>query len=79
MSEITLYGAEWCADCRRSKSLLNDRGVEYTYVDLEAQPDAVEVVLERNEGRRVIPTIVFSDGTHLAEPSDRELLERLGF
>ena len=50
MSDITMYGAEWCADCRRSKALLDGRGVEYTYVDLEAQPEAVEIVLEQKRG-----------------------------
>jgi len=35
MAEITFYGADWCSDCRRSKSLLNTLGVEYDMKDVE--------------------------------------------
>jgi len=75
---IVLYVAEWCPDCRRSKAFLRDQRVEYTYVDLEATPDEVATVLEYNNGKQVIPTIVFPDGTHLAEPTNEELAEKLG-
>lgn len=78
MPEIVMYGADWCGDCRRSKALLERFGVDFDYVDLEAQPAGIAVVLERNEGRRVIPTIVFPDGSHLAEPTDQELAAKLG-
>lgn len=75
---IVLYGAEWCPDCRRSKAFLRDQRIEYTYVDLEARPDEVASVLEYNDGKQIIPTIVFPDGSHLAEPSNEELAEKLG-
>ncbi len=75
---IVLYGAEWCPDCRRSKAFLRDQRIEYTYVDLETQPDEVATVLEYNDGKQIIPTIVFPDGSHLAEPSNEELAEKLG-
>ena len=45
-STITMFGAEWCRDCRRTKAQLDDLGVEYTYVDLEADPSAAEVARE---------------------------------
>lgn len=75
---IVLYGAEWCPDCRRSKAFLRDQRIEYTYVDLEARPAEVATVLEYNDGKQIIPTIVFPDGSHLAEPSNEELAEKLG-
>ncbi|MCB1282471.1 MAG: hypothetical protein KDB18_13195, partial [Salinibacterium sp.] len=37
---ITMYGADWCSDCRRSKKLLDEMDVDYEYVDLLADPDA---------------------------------------
>lgn len=76
--QIVMYGAQWCPDCRRSKAFLDRNGVPYEYVDLETSADDVERVLELNEGRHVIPTIVFPDGSHVAEPSDAELAARLG-
>ena len=45
-STITMFGAEWCRDCRRTKAQLDDLGVEYTYVDLDADPAAAEVARE---------------------------------
>jgi thioredoxin reductase (NADPH) len=29
MNEIVLYGADWCPDCRRAKSFLDESGVEF--------------------------------------------------
>lgn len=78
MSEvITMYGAEWCGDCRRSKRFLDSNSVSYNYIDVEADTLASEKVVEINGGMRSIPVIVFPDGTHLTEPSDNALKEKL--
>lgn len=74
---ITMYGAEWCGDCRRSTALLKELGVEYTYINLEETPEATEKVVEINGGAQSIPVIVFDDGTHLTEPSDPALRAKL--
>ena len=76
--DIVMYGADWCGDCRRSKAFLERRGVPFTYVDLEERPDEIAEVIKRNDGRRSIPVIVFSDGTHLTEPSNDALAAKLG-
>lgn len=82
MSEqITMYGAEWCGDCRRSKRFLDSNNINYKYIDVEADQSASDKVIEINGGMRSIPVILFSDGTHLTEPSDKDLqakLESLG-
>lgn len=75
--QITMYGADWCGDCRRSKRLLAELGVEYTNIDVEADPSAADKVREINGGAQSIPVIVFSDGTHLTEPSDMDLTAKL--
>jgi len=69
MAEIEFYGADWCSDCRRSKSLLNTLGVEYEMHDVAEDASAAERSKEIS-GRTNIPVIRFSDGTHLVEPSD---------
>lgn len=74
---ITMYSADWCGDCRRSKRLLNELNVPYTMVDVDADESAAEKVIEINGGMRSIPVIVFDDGTHLTEPSDAVLKEKL--
>ena len=79
--DIVMYGAEWCGDCRRSKALLDKLGASHqltsTYIDVEADPAAADRVIEINGGMRSIPVICFPDGTHLTEPSDNALREKL--
>lgn len=76
-ANITMYGADWCGDCRRSKRFLDTNSVAYEYVDVETDTSASEKVIEINGGMRSIPVIVFPDGTHLTEPSDNALKEKL--
>ena len=76
-NQIRMYGAAWCGDCRRSKKFLDSNNVKYDYVDVEADKTASDKVIEINNGMRSIPVIMFPDGTHLTEPSDAALKEKL--
>jgi mycoredoxin len=76
-ADITMYGADWCGDCRRSKRLLEELDVQVTHIDVEADQSAAAKVIEINGGAKSIPVIVFSDGTHLTEPSDNDLKAKL--
>jgi len=75
--EITMYSADWCGDCRRSKRLLDELNIKYTLIDIEADSAAADKVIEINGGMKSIPVIVFADGTHLTEPSDIDLKAKL--
>ncbi len=44
-SNITMYSADWCGDCRRSKRLMDSLNVEYTIIDVEADPSASDKVI----------------------------------
>ena len=76
MAEVTFYGAEWCSDCRRSKTLLNTLEVQFEMKDLE-QDAHLAAEAEGISGRKNIPVVLFKDGTHLVEPSDAELTAAL--
>ena len=72
MSEVIVYGADWCGDCRRSAALLKALNVEYEKRDVEQSAEYTEEA--RNiSGRTNIPVILFADGKHLVEPTDAEL------
>lgn len=73
---LTVYGADWCSDCRRSKALLDREGVDYRWIDVEAVESAAAEALSIS-GRTSIPVIVFPDGGHLVEPTDEALKARL--
>ncbi len=75
---ITVYGAHWCPDCRTSKQFLGEHQIPYQWVDIEEDKSAEQLVIEKNNGKRIIPTIVFEDGTFLTEPSNAQLAEKLG-
>lgn len=76
-ADITMYGADWCGDCRRSKRLFEELDVQVNHIDVEVDQSAAAKVVEINGGAQSIPVIVFSDGTHLTEPSDNDLKAKL--
>jgi thioredoxin reductase (NADPH) len=76
--DITVYGAHWCPDCRRSKQFLGEHQIPYNWVDVEQDQQAEQYILQKNEGKRIIPTIEFADGSILVEPSNAELAAKLG-
>ena len=74
--QIRLFGTPWCPDCRRSKQFLNEQRVAYEWNDIDQDEDARAYVQEVNNGKQIIPTIVFSDGSVLVEPTNAELAAR---
>ena len=77
LADITMYGADWCGDCRRSKRLFEELDIQVNHIDVEVDESAAAKVQEINGGAKSIPVIVFSDGTHLTEPSDNDLKAKL--
>src|SRR5512147_2260688 len=75
---VTVYGAYWCPDCRRSKKFLGEQFIPYRWVDIEQDKDGEAYVLQRNDGKRIIPLVLFEDDTFLVEPTNAELAKKLG-
>lgn len=73
---ITLFGADWCRDCIRTKRQLDELGVDYTYVDLVAEPAAADVAKEIS-GRTNIPVVVYPDASHHVEPRNEDVEAKL--
>ncbi len=76
-ADITMYGADWCGDCRRSKRVFEELDIQVNHIDVDADLSAAEKVIEINGGAKSIPVMVFSDGTHFTEPSDNDLKAKL--
>ena len=46
-TQIIVYGAHWCPDCRRSKMFLGEHQIPYRWVDIEEDPAAQQLVIEQ--------------------------------
>lgn len=77
-TSLTVYGAPWCSDCKRAKKFLGEQRIHYNWVDIEREESGQELVERLNAGKRIIPTIVFEDGSFLVEPTNAELAAKLG-
>jgi thioredoxin reductase (NADPH) len=76
-TEIKLYGADWCPDCRRAKAYLKEHNIEFTFVDVDLDKEATAKVEEINNGKRIIPTLVF-DEKNYTNPDNAELASLFG-
>jgi len=64
-----MFTTTWCGYCSRLKSQLKRAGVAFDEVDIEQHEDGAQRVAEANRGNLTVPTMVFSDGTALTNPS----------
>lgn len=77
MKNITIYSKYNCPYCVRAKMLLDSKGVEYTVVNIEDEPDRREEMLERSNGGRTFPQILIGE-THVGGCDDLYALEASG-
>lgn len=58
---ILFFGADWCPDCRRAKSYLQDNHINFRFIDIDNNEEAIELVEKINKGKRIIPTILINE------------------
>ncbi|MEO6259736.1 MAG: glutaredoxin domain-containing protein [Thermoanaerobaculia bacterium] len=78
---VTVYGADWCGDTRRTLRHLDQSGVKYDYIDVDQDKKGEEKVIAFSKGKRRIPLVeIASEGGEaksLAVPSDSDLTNAL--
>ena len=77
-TKIKMYGTQWCNDCKRTKKFFGEQRVHYDFIDVDTDKDGLAFVEKVNDGKQVIPTLEFEDGSTLVEPSNAELAAELG-
>jgi mycoredoxin len=75
---ITIYGTAWCGGSRRARLIFDRNNIPYRWVDIDLDKQAGKYIESLNHGYRSVPTIVWSDGSMLVEPSDDEMTKKLG-
>ena len=74
--EVLIYTTSWCPFCRRAKALLQEKGVAFTELDIEADPAHRKAMIE-SSGRSTVPQI-FIGGQHVGGSDDLAALDRAG-
>jgi mycoredoxin len=74
---LTVYTTSWCGYCHRLITVLKSNGIPYDQVDIEQDPAAAEFVGSVNGGNRTVPTVKFSDGSTLTNPSAADVKAKL--
>ena len=74
--KIKIYGADWCPDCVNAKNFIFSKGVDFEYIIITDNSEAIAFVEKINNGKRVIPTIVI-DGEAFSNPGINGLMKIL--
>ncbi len=59
-NKAIVYSKDYCPYCKAAKRILQARGVEFTEIDVQIQPDKLAEMISRS-GRRTVPQIFFGD------------------
>ena len=72
-----MYSTPWCGYCKRLKNQLAELDINFEEINIEEFPDDAQIIEKINNGNQVVPTLVFSDGTSMTNPSARAVAEKV--
>ena len=76
MKPVIVYSSDYCPYCMRAKQLLERKGVRFTEINVDGQPQ-VRAEMARKAGRTSVPQI-WIGATHVGGCDDLHALERAG-
>ncbi|SEK85464.1 glutaredoxin 3 [Roseovarius azorensis] len=77
MKKVEIYTSPLCGYCHAAKRLLQQKGVNYSEINVLAQPARKSEMMKRAKGRHTVPQI-FVDETHVGGCDDLYALEQTG-
>ena len=77
MKPVEIYSSPLCGFCHAAKRLLKQKGVNFSEINVLAQPARKSEMLQRANGRHTVPQI-FVGETHVGGYDDLSALERAG-
>lgn len=77
MKSVEIYTSPLCGFCHAAKRLLSSKGVEFSEIDVLANPDRKPEMIQRANGGRTVPQIFVGD-IHVGGCDDLYALERQG-
>jgi len=72
--DIKVYGADWCPDCVNAKNFLSSKGIDFEYIIITNNDEAIAFLEKANNGKRIIPTLVV-DGEIYTNPGISGLIK----
>src|SRR6478735_5599438 len=75
---VTMYSTTWCGYCRRLKGQMDREGITYNEINIEQDPESAAFVEKANGGNQTVPTVLFSDGSTLTNPSLAQVKQKIG-
>ena len=72
-----MYSTQWCGYCKRLKYDFDKEGIAFTEIDIEHDAESAALVERVNNGNQTVPTLVFTDGTSMTNPSLAKIKEHL--
>jgi len=72
--DIKVYGADWCPDCVNAKNFLSSKGIDFEYIIITNNDEAIAFLEKINNGKRIIPTLVV-DGEIYTNPGINGLMK----
>lgn len=61
MSKVEIYTKGYCPFCHRAKALLEQKGVSYTEIEIDVQPERRDEMISRANGGYTVPQIFIGD------------------
>ncbi|MCH1553507.1 MAG: glutaredoxin 3 [Luminiphilus sp.] len=74
MAEVVIYTSRWCFFCTRAKQLLDSKGMTYTELSVDGEPE-LRADMVAKAGRTSVPQIWIGDH-HVGGCDDLFALER---
>ena len=72
--DIKVYGADWCPDCVNAKNFLSSKGIDFEYIIITNNDEAIAFLEKINNGKKIIPTLVV-DGKIYTNPGIKGLMK----
>ncbi|HXP31112.1 MAG TPA: glutaredoxin 3 [Stellaceae bacterium] len=77
MARVEVYATDFCPYCARAKSLLREKGVDFTTIDVLMDSAKRAEMIERSGGHYTVPQI-FIDGVPIGGSDELYELDRAG-
>lgn len=77
MPKVEIFSTAVCPFCISAKNLLKSKGLEWTEVRIDTDPEQRDAMLTRSGGRRTVPQIFIND-QHVGGFDDLVAADRSG-